>query len=111
MEVENSRVTYARLFPLIPRQTALGRIGPVLLCSGFLAGRGRSRAVPLRDAKPIDFMKKESGTADLLGESIGCFKVYRTDVTALGEETRRRLPGAAGIVRRRVAGTGPGRMF
>jgi choline kinase len=50
--------------------------------------------VPIRDGRPFDFVKKWTGEADELGESIGFFKVSAADLPALITETRRRATGA-----------------
>jgi choline kinase len=50
--------------------------------------------VPIRDGKPVDFIKRWHGRSDYVGESIGFFKVAPADLSLLAEETRRRLTGA-----------------
>jgi choline kinase len=49
--------------------------------------------VPVRQGKPIDFMKKWQGPADFVGESIGFFKVNATDLSLLVNETQKRMSG------------------
>lgn len=49
--------------------------------------------VPVRDERPFDFVKKWSGKADVVGESIGFFKVDPPDLPALIAETRKRSSG------------------
>ena len=100
--------------------TVLGAGGPALLMDGdvfypcemlrrlivsphqtvLLIDRNYSTAdddpvlVPIRDGKPVDFIKRWHGRADQVGESIGFFKVAPADLGLLTEETRRRLTGA-----------------
>ena len=47
--------------------------------------------VPVRSGRPVDFCKCWKGEADLVGESIGFFKVHPTDIPFLIEETRKRI--------------------
>ena len=49
--------------------------------------------VPVRQGKPVEFVKKWSGTADLVGESIGFFKMDGADIALLVEETKKRTVG------------------
>lgn len=49
--------------------------------------------VPIRSGRPVDFRKKWTGSADLVGESIGFFKLDPLDLPFLVESTRRRLTG------------------
>ncbi len=49
--------------------------------------------VPMRGGRPFDFVKKWTGEAEQIGESIGFFKVAAADLRALAEETRRRSVG------------------
>ena len=51
--------------------------------------------VPVRGGRPVDFVKCWSGEAELVGESIGFFKVHPTDVPLLVEETRKRVAAGA----------------
>jgi choline kinase len=68
--------------------------------TALLVDRGYSRSdedpvlVPLRDGRPVDFVKRWSGRADAVGESIGFFKVDAADVPVLIRETRARMDGA-----------------
>lgn len=50
--------------------------------------------VPIRDGRPVEFMKRWRGEAEQVGESIGFFKVDAEDVPLLVQETCRRLAGA-----------------
>ena len=50
--------------------------------------------VPIKDGKPCDFRKKWSGEAEVVGESIGFFKVDPADLPLLIEETHERSTGA-----------------
>ena len=50
--------------------------------------------VPVKDGRPIDFRKKWTGDADLVGESIGFFKIAAEDLPLLVSETRTRSTGA-----------------
>ena len=49
--------------------------------------------VPVRDGRPAEFRKCWTGQADLVGESIGFFKVDPADLPALEQATRRRATG------------------
>jgi choline kinase len=49
--------------------------------------------VPIRDGKPVEFLKRWQGEADQVGESIGFFKIDTADIPLLIEETRRRSVG------------------
>jgi choline kinase len=51
--------------------------------------------VPVRDGRPVDFRKRWTGQADLVGESIGFFKVDSADLPALEQATLRRTLGKA----------------
>ena len=51
--------------------------------------------VPMRAGKPFEFRKKWAGQADVVGESIGFFKVDSRDLPRLIEETRGRMTGAS----------------
>lgn len=51
--------------------------------------------VPVRDGKPFEFLKKWKGDADIVGESVGFFKVHAADLPALIRETEVRSIGAA----------------
>lgn len=51
--------------------------------------------VPVRGGRPFEFRKKWTGQADLVGESIGFFKVDPADLSALEEATLRRTTGPA----------------
>lgn len=50
--------------------------------------------VAVKDGRPFEFRKQWSGEADLVGESIGFFKIAPADVPMLAAETRRRIAGA-----------------
>jgi choline kinase len=49
--------------------------------------------VPMRNGKPFDFVKKWSGQADSIGESIGFFKMDVADLPRLIAETKARFTG------------------
>jgi choline kinase len=49
--------------------------------------------VPIRGNRPVDFVKRWRGAADVVGESIGFFKVAPADLALLADETRHRLTG------------------
>ena len=49
--------------------------------------------VPIRNGKPVDFRKRWSGQADLVGESIGFFKVDPADLPVLEKATLCRITG------------------
>jgi len=50
--------------------------------------------VPVRNGRPVEFRKKWTGEADLIGESVGFFKIAAADLPLLETETERRLSGA-----------------
>ena len=49
--------------------------------------------VPVKNGRPFEFRKKWTGQADLIGESIGFFKIAPADLPMLIEETRARSVG------------------
>ncbi len=49
--------------------------------------------VPMRKGRPFDFVKKWTGEADTIGESIGFFKIDAADLPALIRETKGRETG------------------
>jgi choline kinase len=49
--------------------------------------------VPLLAGRPFDFIKRWSGEAEAVGESVGFFKVDAADLPFLAEETVRRMTG------------------
>lgn len=51
--------------------------------------------VPIRNGRPFDFVKRWTGEADWVGESIGFFKIAPNDLPLLVSETQRRLDGSA----------------
>ncbi len=51
--------------------------------------------VPVRNGRPFDFRKRWTGEADLVGESVGFFKVDPSDLPALEQATLRRTVGEA----------------
>jgi choline kinase len=67
----------------------------------LLVDRDYSRAdtdpvlVPVRDGRPVDFVKCWQGEADVVGESIGFFKVHPTEIPVLLEETKKRIRAEA----------------
>jgi choline kinase len=50
--------------------------------------------VPVRDGKPFEFIKKWKGDAEVIGESIGFFRVGAADIALLVKETKARATGA-----------------
>jgi len=50
--------------------------------------------VPIRDGKPVEFMEGWEGTADVVAESVGFFKLDCADVPLLVQQTCARLSGA-----------------
>jgi choline kinase len=66
----------------------------------LLIDRGYSTAdddpvlVPVRAGRPVDFRKRWTGQADVVGESIGFFKVDPADLPALDQAATRRSTGA-----------------
>jgi choline kinase len=51
--------------------------------------------VPLKQGRPFEFVKKWQGEADMVGESVGFFKVHARDLPVLIEETEARAQGEA----------------
>jgi len=49
--------------------------------------------VPVKNGRPFEFRKKWTGEADLVGESIGFFKIAAEDLPLLIAETRARAAG------------------
>ena len=49
--------------------------------------------VPVKNGRPFEFRKKWTGEADLVGESIGFFKIAPEDLPMLIDETRARAAG------------------
>ncbi|MHC1768784.1 MAG: NTP transferase domain-containing protein [Verrucomicrobiia bacterium] len=49
--------------------------------------------VPVQDGRPFEFKKGWTGQTDLVGESIGFFKIDPVDLPALEQATRRRTAG------------------
>jgi choline kinase len=49
--------------------------------------------VPVKGGKPFDFRKQWSGAADLVGESVGFFKIDGQELPMLAQETRSRSTG------------------
>jgi choline kinase len=47
--------------------------------------------VPVRNGRPIDFRKKWTGQAELVGESVGFFKIAGADLPLVEAETNRRI--------------------
>ncbi|HJT79843.1 MAG TPA: phosphocholine cytidylyltransferase family protein [Chthoniobacterales bacterium] len=52
--------------------------------------------VPVKQGTPIDFRKKWSGNAELVGESVGFFKIAPADIPLLANQTKRRACGTVG---------------
>jgi choline kinase len=50
--------------------------------------------VPVKGGRPFDFLKQWKGECDLVGESIGFFRIDPADMPALAEATLRRTTGA-----------------
>ena len=49
--------------------------------------------VPVKDGRPVDFRKQWTGDADIVGESIGFFKIAPEDLPLLAAETMARTGG------------------
>lgn len=49
--------------------------------------------VPVKDGRPFDFVKKWKGSAEVIGESIGFFKIHAADLPVLIDETATRAEG------------------
>jgi choline kinase len=71
-----------------PHRTAL------LLDRNFSTADDDPVLVPVKDGRPFDFRKQWSGEADIVGESIGFFKIAPEDVPMLAAETAARSGGA-----------------
>jgi choline kinase len=50
--------------------------------------------VPISEGRPFDFVKKWTGQAEQIGESVGFFKMAVEDLPELIHETRQRMTGA-----------------
>jgi choline kinase len=50
--------------------------------------------VPVREGKPFEFIKRWKGDAEVVGESVGFFKVHAADFPTLIRETRARSEGS-----------------
>jgi len=74
-----------RRLRLSPHPTAL------LIDTAYSTADDDPVLVAVVDGRPVDFRKKWTGTADLVGESVGFFKIGHDDVDALIGHTRRRL--------------------
>jgi choline kinase len=70
-----------------PHRTAL------LIDAGYSTADDDPVLVPIRDGKPFEFLKCWKGKADLVGESVGFFKVHPADIPRLVQETRSRTAG------------------
>jgi len=53
--------------------------------------------VPVNNGRPIDFCKKWAGEADLVGESVGFFKIDPADIPLLASETACRASGTQAL--------------
>jgi choline kinase len=71
-----------------PHQTVL------LLDRDFSRADDDPVLVPVKDGRPFDFRKRWSGDAELVGESIGLFKIGADDLSLLANETRSRSLGS-----------------
>lgn len=65
----------------------------LLLDQGYSTADDDPVLVPVRDGTPFEFRKKWAGEADLVGESIGFFKLDRHGLDAVIRETEARLSG------------------
>jgi len=119
-EIHNADFTEGSVLSMnVSLDAVIGAGGPVLLMDGdvlypgemlrrliasphptvMLVDRNYSTAdddpvlVPVREGRPVDFVKRWSGEADQVGESIGFFKMAATDLPLLADETRKRLQG------------------
>src|SRR4030095_14045028 len=72
-----------------PHSTAL------LLDRDFSRGDDDPMLVPVKNGRPIDFRKQWSGDAEVVGESIGFFKIAPADFPLLIKETRARSRGSS----------------
>ncbi len=72
-----------------PHRTAL------LLDRSYSTADDEPVLVPVRGGRPFDFRKRWTGQADLVGESIGFFKIDPADLPALEQATLRRTQGKA----------------
>jgi choline kinase len=65
----------------------------LLLDQNFSTADDDPVLVPVKDGRAFDFRKKWSGEAELVGESVGFFKVAPNDFPMLAAETRARSSG------------------
>ena len=63
----------------------------MLLDRGYSTADDDPVLVPVVGGKAVEFRKAWTGAADVVGESIGFFKVHPADITMLVESTQRRI--------------------
>lgn len=75
---------------LLARLVASAQPTVLLLDRGYSTADDDPVLVPVRQGRPFEFLKRWQGTADLVGESIGFFKVAVADLALLFDETAAR---------------------
>lgn len=79
---------------LLPRLVASPHRSALLLDQAYATVDDDPVLVPVRNGRPFEFMKKWRGAAELLGESVGLFKLDAGDIPLLAAETRLRGVGS-----------------
>jgi choline kinase len=65
----------------------------LLLDRGYSIADDDPVLVPVRNGRPVEFRKQWTGEADLVGESVGFFKIAAADLPLLSDETNQRVSG------------------
>jgi choline kinase len=65
----------------------------LLIDAGYSTADDDPVLVPIRDGKPFEFLKCWKGKADLVGESVGFFKIHPAEIPSLVQEARSRTAG------------------
>jgi len=65
----------------------------LLIDQGYSTANDDPVLVPVNQGRPVDFRKKWTGTAELVGESIGFFKLDRAGLDGVIRETEARIEG------------------
>ncbi|HEX8281468.1 MAG TPA: phosphocholine cytidylyltransferase family protein [Chthoniobacterales bacterium] len=84
------------LYPaqMLERLIRSGNESTLLLDRDYSTADDDPVLVPVKNGRPFDFVKKWTGEADLVGESIGLFKLAPEDLPVLMDETRTRSAGS-----------------
>lgn len=78
---------------LLPKLVNSGHRTALLIDRAYSTADDDPVLVPVRNGRPVDFRKRWTGQADLVGESIGFFKIDPADLPRLEQETLRRTRG------------------